>query len=75
MIDLYAMTREELRAFVCELGEGKFRADQLALWLHKGTPIDEMSNLSKAFREKLKAAVTVTLPEVEEKYVSRIDGV
>ena len=74
MIDLYAMTREELRAFVGELGEGKFRADQLALWLLKGTPIDEMSNLSKAFREKLKATVTDTLPKVEQKLVSQIDG-
>ena len=74
MIDLYAMSREELRAFVGELGEGKFRADQLALWLLKGTPIDEMSNLSKAFREKLKATVTDTLPKVEQKLVSQIDG-
>ena len=74
MIDLYAMTREELRAFVGELGEGKFRADQLALWLLRGTPIDEMSNLSKSFREKLKATVTDTLPKVEQKLVSKIDG-
>ena len=74
MIDLYSMTKEELGSFVAELGEGRFRADQLWLWLLKGTPIDEMSNLSKAFREKLKATVTPTLPEVEEKYVSRIDG-
>ena len=74
MIDLYAMTREELRAFVGELGEGKFRADQLALWLLRGTPIDEMSNLSKSLREKLKATVTDTLPKVEQKLVSKIDG-
>ena len=68
------MTREELVAFTLEMGESKFRAGQLALWLKSGTPVDEMSNLSLAFRQKLKETVTDTLPKVEEKLVSKIDG-
>ena len=74
MIDLYSMTKEELVAFTLEMGESKFRAGQLALWLKSGTPIDEMSNLSLAFRSKLKECVTDTLPKVERKLVSKIDG-
>ena len=53
-IDLLSMTFEELAAWVKEQGEAAFRAKQLYGWLQKGTDFDEMSNLSKPFREMLK---------------------
>ena len=74
MIDLYSMTEEELSAFLVSIGEPRFRAGQIASWLSTGTPIAEMTNLSKALREKLSAEVTDTLPKVEKKLVSKIDG-
>ncbi len=55
--DIKSMTIEELTLFTMEvLGEPKYRAGQIFQWLHKnlaGT-FDEMTNLSKALREKLK---------------------
>lgn len=74
MIDLYAMTEEELSSFLTSLGEPRFRAKQVYAWLSSGTPIAEMSNLPLSLREKLSAACTDTLPKVEKKLVSQIDG-
>ena len=72
--DLYSLTSDELREFVASLGEPAFRAKQIAAWLPLGTPISEMSNLSKALREKLAEKTLDTLPRVEKKLVSKIDG-
>ena len=68
------MSLEELGAFIQQIGEPKFRAKQIYGWLTSGTPISEMTNLSKALREKLSALVLDTLPRVKEKLVSKIDG-
>lgn len=72
--DLYSMTASELADFVVSIGEPKFRAKQIAAWLPLGTPISEMSNLSKQLREKLASVTVDTLPRVKEKLTSRIDG-
>ncbi|MBE6542674.1 MAG: 23S rRNA (adenine(2503)-C(2))-methyltransferase RlmN [Ruminococcaceae bacterium] len=72
--DIMSMTPEELEGFVESIGEKKFRAAQLFSWMAKGTPIDEMSNLSKSFREKLKSEADYRLPKIEKKLVSAIDG-
>ena len=68
------MTSDELAVFVTSIGEPKFRAKQIAAWLPLGTPISEMSNLSKQLREKLISRTVDTLPKVKEKLTSRIDG-
>ena len=72
--DLYSMTLPELADFVKSIGEPSFRAKQISAWLPLGTPIEEMSNLSKALRDKLKELCVDTLPKVEEKLISKIDG-
>ena len=72
--DLYSMTLSELSDFLKSIGEPTFRAKQIASWLTLGTPISEMSNLSKALREKLSEMTLDTLPRVREKLVSKIDG-
>ena len=72
--DIYSMSYEELAEFVASLGEPKFRAGQIASWIPSGTPVSEMSNLSKALRAKLAEKTVDTLPKVEEKLVSKIDG-
>ena len=75
MIDLKSMTQEEITRFLRDLGEPAFRGKQVFTWLHKGVrSFDEMSNLSKALREKLKAQCTITVPTVARKQVSRLDG-
>lgn len=73
-IDIASMTKAELCDFFKSIGEPKFRAEQVFSWISRGASIDEMTNLSKALREKLSALCLDTLPRVEEKLVSQIDG-
>ncbi len=73
-IDIASMTKVELCDYFKSIGEPKFRAEQVFTWISRGASIDEMTNLSKALREKLKENCLDTLPRVEEKLVSAIDG-
>lgn len=68
------MTLPELREFVTSMGESAFRAKQLMKWMHSGTPIEEMTNLSKDFRRRLAEEADYRLPKIEDKFVSEIDG-
>ena len=72
--ELLAMTPEELRAFLAELGEPAYRADQMFPQMHKGIAPDEMTNLPLALREKLHQVALWNLPVVRKKLVSAIDG-
>ena len=72
--DLYSMDPDELIELFAGLGEPKFRAKQVFPRLHEGVPIWEMTNLSKTLRATLADITLDTLPRVEEKLVSRIDG-
>ncbi len=73
-VDLYSLTDTELADYFLSLGEPKFRAKQVFPRLHDGTPISEMTNLSKKLRDRLEEETLDTLPKVESKLVSRIDG-
>ena len=69
------MTLKEMTDFIKSLGEPAFRGKQVYQWLHRGaTSFDDMTNLSKALREKLKGQCFLTVPLVERKQVSRLDG-
>ena len=73
--DIKSMTLEEITAAMKALGESAFRGKQVFSWLHKGvTSFEEMSNLSKALREKLDNTYYITVPTVERKQISRQDG-
>ena len=63
---------EGLAAFCERLGEKRFRATQLFRWIHqKGAAnFDEMSDLAKSLREKLKTCATVTPPKVTFQHLS-----
>ena len=75
MPDLKSMTPEELEVYFKELGQPKFRAMQVFRWLHQGVEsFDGMTNLPKALRETLKAECILTVPRVERKQVSQLDG-
>ena len=73
-VDLLSMLPEEMAEYFLSIGEPKFRAKQTFQRLHRGERIGEITNLSKALREKLIAETIDTLPYVEEKLVSKIDG-
>ena len=68
------MLPQELEQYFVSIGEAKFRAKQVFTRLHRGEKIAEITNLSKALRQKLTEETLDTLPEVEEKLVSKIDG-
>lgn len=75
MTDLKSMTPEELEAYFKALGQPRFRAMQVFRWLHQGAEsFDEMTNLPKTLRESLKADCLLTVPKVERRQVSRLDG-
>ncbi len=75
MIDIKSMTLEEMTQFMKELGEPAFRGKQVFTWLHRGaTSFDEMSNLSKALRQKLAQSCYITVPTIARKQTSKLDG-
>ena len=55
-MDIRSMNLEEMEALAISLGEKAFRGKQLFQWVHEkqADDFDEMTNLSAAFREKLK---------------------
>lgn len=74
MIDLKDFEYDELIEYLQSVGEPRFRAEQIFSWLHKGAEsFDEMTNLSKATREKLSRECYVSTLKIREKYVSQID--
>ena len=75
MVDIKSMTPEELAVWLKELGEPAFRAKQIFKWLYRGvTSFGEMTDLSKALRQKLEETALLTPPAVARKQVSAQDG-
>lgn len=75
-IDIKSMNLAELTEFVASIGEKAFRAKQLYQWLHvkQVYAFDDMTNLSKAFREKLNEVSFITDLKQEQVQISQIDG-
>jgi 23S rRNA (adenine2503-C2)-methyltransferase len=63
------------RFFTEELGEKRFRATQVLKWIHQRgvDDFDDMTDVSKALRDKLKQCAEITAPEVTFKKYSK-DG-
>src|SRR5215208_4637738 len=63
---------EGLAAFCQELGEKRFRATQLFRWIHQrgASDFDQMSDLAKALREKLKTSARIEAPAVLSRHES-----
>ena len=73
--NLLGLTQQKLEAFFEGLGEKRFRAGQVMKWMHHyGVDnFDDMTNIGKALREKLKANAEIRGPEVVSEDISR-DG-
>ena len=69
---LSGLKLEELEKMMEELGATKFRAKQIHNWIYAKSvsSIDEMTNLSKDFREELKTKAAVTETKIKLKQVS-----
>ncbi len=72
--ELLSLMPDELAALMEEMGEARYRAKQLFAGMHRGLSPDEMTNIGKPLREKLRAGTRWTLPQVDIKLVSAIDG-
>ena len=75
-IDIKSMEIEELKELMADLGEKPFRAAQIYEWLHKrlAEDYDEMTNLSKSLRQKLKENYPIVNLKPLEIQTSKIDG-
>lgn len=67
---------EELKLWMEENDEQRFRAKQIFEWLYKKNvfTFDEMSNIPIKTKDKLNRAFYIGVPEVVDKYISNIDG-
>jgi len=63
---------EGLAVFCDQLGEKRFRATQLFRWIHQkgASDFDEMSDLAKSLREKLKVVAHIAAPSVISRHAS-----
>lgn len=75
-IDIKSLNMDELKKLMVRLGEKTFRAGQLFEWMHKklAADVSEMTNISKALREKLARETYLTVLEPVEVRVSALDG-
>ncbi len=75
MIDIKSMSQGELSEYLQDLGEPSFRSEQIFSWLHRGaTSFDEMTNVSRSLRKRLEESCFISVPAVERKQVSCLDG-
>ncbi len=74
--DISSMDLAGLTEFILSLGEKKFRARQIYDWINKKNAVSfaEMTDLSKALREKLAGEAFLAAPEAVSTQVSKIDG-
>ncbi|MDD3253733.1 MAG: 23S rRNA (adenine(2503)-C(2))-methyltransferase RlmN [Lachnospiraceae bacterium] len=74
--DIKSLYLTELEEAVRSLGDKPFRAKQIYQWLHEKlvTDFDEMSNLSRELRGKLKEHFYLTALEPVDVKISQIDG-
>ena len=75
-IDIKSMNYKELCDFVENIGEKKFRAKQIFEWIHVKhvESFDEMTNISKALKEKLGKECKLVTVRKEDVQISKIDG-
>ena len=73
--DIKSMNEVELEALLAEMGQPRFRAAQLFKWLQQGAEdFDEMTNLPKDLREKLRESCYIAGVSIERRLVSQLDG-
>lgn len=71
LIDLKELTLEELEQCVQAWGQPRYRARQLAKWLYKGVrTFDEMTDISRAFRQELAAKARISRLALDREEVS-----
>ena len=64
--DIRSLSYDELSNEIIGLGFPKFRVNQIFSWVHEKcvSSFDEMSDISKSFREELKEKFTLDIPSI-----------
>ncbi len=84
-VNLLGLTLAKMEAFFLSIGETKFRGAQMVKWIHQQgvTDFDQMTNLSKSLRDRLKSIAEVRPPQVTfqgdsedgtRKWLMEVDG-
>jgi len=75
-VDILSLNLKELQNFVVDLGEKPFRAGQIFKWIHqKGiSSFDELTDISKDFRNKLSEKAKIQKVSLIKKLVSIEDN-
>lgn len=71
--DILSLTLEELQEYLSENNEPKFRAKQIFTALHSFKKIDDISNIPKALKEKIKEDFETDVIAIEKQLISK-DG-
>lgn len=75
MVNLKDLTFDKLTELVLSCGEPRYRAEQIFSALYRGAKsFDDLKNVPKSLKEKLKEDYFISFAEIEEVYVSKIDG-
>ena len=75
MKSIYSLSLDQLTDEMIKLNQTPYRAKQIYSWIYKKgiTSFDDMSDISKSFREELKNTYDFSLPKMENIQVSK-DG-
>lgn len=74
-IVLKNLTEKEMKDFLVSIGEKKFRGSQIFSWIYKDIrDFDEMNNIPKLLREKLKETSIIGNIDMELRLESEIDN-
>jgi 23S rRNA (adenine2503-C2)-methyltransferase len=84
-VNLLGLTLPKMEEFFLSIGEKKFRGAQMVKWIHQQgvTDFDQMTNLSKSLRDRLKEIAEVRPPKVTfqgdsedgtRKWLMEVDG-
>ncbi|MFS2222059.1 bifunctional tRNA (adenosine(37)-C2)-methyltransferase TrmG/ribosomal RNA large subunit methyltransferase RlmN [Pantoea sp. B65] len=67
-INLLDLNRQQMREFFSSIGEKPFRADQVMKWIYHycSDDFDQMTDINKVLRGKLKELTEIRAPEVAE---------
>ena len=74
-VNLLGLSRKKMEAFFVSIGEQEFRARQVLKWIHheRVDSFDDMTNVSKVLRERLKQIAEIRGPEIVSSHFSK-DG-
>ncbi|HEY0905742.1 MAG TPA: 23S rRNA (adenine(2503)-C(2))-methyltransferase RlmN [Methylophilus sp.] len=72
MVNLLDYNQQQLADYFSSIGEKPFRAKQLMRWMHHFgvLDLDQMTDIAKVLREKLRNEASFTLPEVQLEQIS-----